>query len=92
MRVIGGLASAAMHPGGNRLTIDGETHRSGAVGAYLRGGSVEVSTVVSQGCRPVGKPYIVTRAEGQFLIELGGRSALSRFQETVAGPPRRNGT
>ena len=85
LQVIGGLASAAMHPGGNRLTVDGETHRSGAVGAYLRGGSVEVGTVVSQGCRPVGKPYIVTRAEGQFLIELGGRSALARFQETVAG-------
>jgi small ligand-binding sensory domain FIST len=84
MRVIGGLASAAMHPGGNRLTVDGDTYRSGAVGAYLRGGSVAVGTVVSQGCRPVGRPYVVTRAEGQFLIELGGKPALSRFQETVA--------
>lgn len=84
MSVIGGLASAAMHPGGNRLTLGGETHRSGAVGAYLRGGSIEVHTIVSQGCRPVGKPYVVTRAEGQFLLELGGRPALTRFQETVA--------
>jgi small ligand-binding sensory domain FIST len=44
-----------------------------------------VSTIVSQGCRPVGQPFTVTRAEGQLLQELGGRSALTRLQELANG-------
>ena len=83
LRVVGGLASAATHPGGNRLVVDAQVTAGGAVGALLKGG-VEVRTVVSQGCRPVGKPYVVTKAERNFIFELGGRPALERLQETAA--------
>lgn len=82
LQVIGGLASAAMHPGGNRLAIDDEIVNAGAVGALVNGG-IEVRTIVSQGCRPVGKPYVVTKAERNFIFELGGKSALERLQETA---------
>ena len=83
LQVIGGLASAAMHPGGNRLVIDDQITDTGAVGALVNGG-IEVRTIVSQGCRPVGKPYVVTKAERNFIFELGGRPALERLQETAA--------
>jgi small ligand-binding sensory domain FIST len=83
LQVVGGLASAATHPGGNRLVVDAQISAGGAVGALLNGG-VEVRTVVSQGCRPVGKPYVVTKAERNFIFELGGRPALERLQETAA--------
>ncbi len=83
MQVIGGLASAAMNPGGNRLVIDGEVTTTGAVGALVNGG-IEVRTVVSQGCRPVGKPYVVTKSARNFIFELGGKPALERLQETAA--------
>jgi small ligand-binding sensory domain FIST len=82
LQIIGGLASAAMQPGGNRLVVDHEVTDSGAVGAVLTGG-VEVRTVVSQGCRPVGKPYVVTKSDRNFLLELGGKPALQRLQETA---------
>jgi len=82
LQVIGGLASAAMQPGGNRLVIDDQIFDSGAVGAVLAGG-VEIRTVVSQGCRPVGKPYVVTRSDRNFILELGGKPALERLQETA---------
>jgi len=36
---------------------------------------------VSQGCRPVGSPFVVTRSARSYVNELGGRSALSRLQE-----------
>jgi small ligand-binding sensory domain FIST len=81
--VIGGLASAATHPGGNRLVVDADVMAAGAVGALLDGG-VEVRTLVSQGCRPVGKPYVVTKADRNFIFELGGKPALARLQETAA--------
>jgi small ligand-binding sensory domain FIST len=83
LQVIGGLASAAMNAGGNRLVLDDEVTATGAVGALVNGG-IEVRTVVSQGCRPVGKPYVVTKATRNFIFELGGKPALERLQETAA--------
>jgi small ligand-binding sensory domain FIST len=82
--VVGGMASAARAPGGNRLVINEQVVTSGAVGAFL-GPDVEVSTVVSQGCRPVGSPFVVTRAEQNIVYELAGRSAVERLQEVAAG-------
>lgn len=95
LTVIGGLASAARGPGGNRLVLDA-TARSGgsapastiftdgAVGVLLPGGD-RVTTVVSQGCRPIGEPYVVTRGEGNLVHELGGRPALERLEALLTG-------
>lgn len=74
--VIGGLASAGLAPGQNRLALDDEVFDDGAVGVVLAG----VETVVSQGCRPIGSPMIVTQADGHLLVELAGRSALERLE------------
>jgi small ligand-binding sensory domain FIST len=45
---------------------------------------IEIRTLVSQGCRPIGRPYVVTKADGTFVEELGGRPALERLQELAA--------
>src|SRR5688572_6325759 len=79
--VIGGLASAGHAPGGDRLVLDGEVHRDGAVGVLIPSSS-GMSTIVSQGCRPVGEPLIVTRSSGNLIEELAGRSPLERLQQT----------
>lgn len=81
--VVGGLASAARGPGGNRLALDDTIGSSGAVGVVLPA-DLAVTMVVSQGCRPAGEPFIVTRADGNRIHELGGRPALARLQEMVA--------
>lgn len=78
LAVVGGMASAARGPGGNRLVLDGTLRSSGAVGVLL-GPGVELDTVVSQGCRPFGHPLVVTKAEGNVIFELAGRSALERL-------------
>lgn len=89
--VIGGLASAATNPGGNRLVLDDEVVADGGVGVILPA-AVATATVVSQGCRPVGQPMIVTRAEGNLVHELAGRPALDRLDDLVraAGPRERS--
>jgi small ligand-binding sensory domain FIST len=74
------MASAARGPGGNRLVLDGSIRMGGAVGALL-GPGVELASIVSQGCRPVGHPLAVTRAEGNVVYELGGQPALERLIE-----------
>jgi small ligand-binding sensory domain FIST len=83
LKVVGGMASAARGPGGNRLVLDDRVFTDGAVGALLDR-SVRVDTVVSQGCRPIGQPLTVTRAERNVVYELAGRPALERLRETIA--------
>lgn len=82
--VVGGMASAARGPGGNRLVLDGQVHQDGAVGVLLPP-SVRVRTVVSQGCRPIGAPMIATKAERNVVYELAGRPALDRVLEVIDG-------
>ncbi|TCK26069.1 FIST signal transduction protein [Pseudonocardia endophytica] len=82
LRVMGGLASAAGLPGANRLFLDGEAHRDGAVGLLL-GGPVSARTVVSQGCRPIGPAMIVTRSEQNRLVELAGQPAGEQLRKIV---------
>jgi small ligand-binding sensory domain FIST len=83
LSIIGGVASASMRPGGNRVVLDADVRESGAVGVFLDG--VDVQPVVSQGCRPIGQPFVVTRAERNFVAELGGRPALERLRELAEG-------
>ena len=83
LQIIGGLASAAGSPGGNRLALDGAVVDEGAVGVFVDGG-IEVRTLVSQGCRPIGRPYVVTRADRNLIEELGGKPAIERLQELAA--------
>jgi small ligand-binding sensory domain FIST len=79
--VIGGLASAARGPGGNRIVLDGHVLHDGAVAVVI--GGVGVHAIVSQGCRPIGDPMVVTSADGSMIKELAGRNALEKVQETL---------
>jgi len=78
--IVGGMASGARGPGGTRLALDGQIYTTGAVGALL-GPGADVVTVVSQGCRPIGRPYVVTEGGGSIIRELAGRPALTRLDE-----------
>ncbi len=81
--VIGGVASWASAPGRNRLAQDGEIANSGLVGVTLRG-NVQVSTIVSQGCRPVGDWFTVTGSRSNLIQELDGKPPLEVLQEVFA--------
>ncbi|MFM1802970.1 MAG: hypothetical protein RJA81_2322 [Planctomycetota bacterium] len=82
-RVMGGMASGAEVPGANRLIVDDQEYRSGAVGAIISG-DIEIRTVVSQGCRPIGRHLLVTKAEQNLIRELGRRPAMEVLQEIFA--------
>lgn len=81
--VIGGMASGGFTPGQHRLFLGDRVYTTGAVGVAIRGG-VRLETVVSQGCRPIGRPFIVTRAKDHLIFELAGQPSLRRFQEVYA--------
>ncbi len=82
LRVLGGLASAARGPGGNRLLLGDHVRADGAVGALVPPGP-HLAAVVSQGCRPVGEPFTVTEADGPLVRSLAGQPAFDRLSEVV---------
>lgn len=80
--VVGGMSSGGMGPGQNLLITDRGLIAQGAIGVVLEGG-IEVRSVVSQGCRPVGKPWVVTSCEEHLIQKLGGKAALDVLMETL---------
>lgn len=82
LTVLGGMASAAHGPGGNRLVLDGQVFDDGAVGVVLPS-SVPTTAVVSQGCRPIGQPMVVTASTGNLLEGLASEPALPRLLRLV---------
>jgi small ligand-binding sensory domain FIST len=84
MRVIGGMASGSHVPDQNRLVLDGTAVTEGAVAVELDG-PITIRTVVSQGCRPIGRTAIVTRVEQNVIRELGRRPALEVLREVFEG-------
>jgi small ligand-binding sensory domain FIST len=80
--LVGGMAAGGRQPGAQALIVDDAVHREGAVGAVVSG--VPVRTVVSQGCRPIGREATITRCEGNIVYELAGQPALERLRREIA--------
>jgi len=58
-----------------------EMARGGLAGVALSG--VEPLIGVAQGCQPIGEPYIITRAEGNVVSEIGSRPAVAVLREAI---------
>lgn len=79
---IGGIASGGMDVGESRMVLNREIIGSGVVGVAVQGG-VEIRTVVSQGCLPIGERYMVTKVDRNVIQELGGITPLERLETTL---------
>jgi small ligand-binding sensory domain FIST len=82
LRLHGGLASGARGPGGNRLLLDDQIHADGAVGIALAGANV--TSIVSQGCRPVGAPFTVTGVAGHVITELASQRPMDVLNQVAS--------
>lgn len=80
--VFGGQASGA-GAGQIALVLGGKVLNEGAVGVQI-GGAIDISPLVSQGCKPIGHPYIVTEARGNIIFQLGGKPPLLRLREIMS--------
>ncbi|MBO0851047.1 MAG: FIST C-terminal domain-containing protein [Pseudonocardia sp.] len=80
--LVGGLASGPLGPGSAKLLLN-DVPVEGAVGVLLSG-PVGARIAVSQGCRPIGPPMTVTKADENRLLELAGLPAYRKLREVVA--------
>ncbi len=79
-QVFGGMASGAEAPDQSIVLLDDIAHRSGAISVAFTG-PLAIDTVVSQGCRPVGEPFVITKAERNIVYQLGGKKPLAVLQQ-----------
>ena len=78
--VIGGMASGFFSPGENRVFLNRDVYSIGAVGVLLQG-AIRVESVVSQGCRPIGEPLVITKCERNVIQQLRGEPALKHVHD-----------
>ncbi len=79
--MVGGIAAGGSRSGAQALILDDTLHAQGAVGAVVSG--LSVLTVVSQGCRAIGREAVITRCEGNLVYELAGKPALERLRGEI---------
>jgi small ligand-binding sensory domain FIST len=83
--ILGGMASAVAKPAtgaSNVLVMNGTVRNGGFIGLSLAG-PIDVSAVVSMGCKPVGPVHRVTEAQGQFIIKLDDQPAMTVLQDLL---------
>lgn len=81
--MVGALASGAKSRGEHTLFLEGWTFHDGAVGVAFHG-TLGIEAVVAQGCRPIGEPMIVTRADGPRILALDRGRPLDVLRELHA--------
>jgi small ligand-binding sensory domain FIST len=79
----GGLAGGAPGQHGVQLYLDGNVFEDGGV-AVAVGGQVELLSVISQGCTPIGETWTITKVEHNFIHEIGNRPAYEVLAETFS--------
>ncbi|MCB9898725.1 MAG: FIST C-terminal domain-containing protein [Planctomycetes bacterium] len=80
--LVGGMASGVRTAGEAQLLTHEGVFDEGTVGVVI-GGAVRLDTVVSQGCRPIGRHYVVTKANENRILALGGKPALEQLRALV---------
>ncbi len=91
---VGGLASSGRMSGGNALFLGQHTTegpefrmlRGGTIGIALSG-EIIVEAAVAQGCRPIGAPMQVSKAQRNVILELDDQPPLEALQRIVLTLP-----
>lgn len=82
---VGGLASGGRR-GDTAFAFYERQLLEGGIAVGFSGG-VQIRTLVSQGCRPVGEPFTITGAEGHLVTSLGSRPAFEVLDSTFGALP-----
>ena len=81
--VVGGQASSGFMNSPVGLFCNDKLCREGTVGIALTG-NIVLDTIVSQGCRPIGQPLQVTKAERNIILELDEKVPLMVLRNLIS--------
>jgi small ligand-binding sensory domain FIST len=80
---IGGLASGGVSASSVALFCNDQIYREGTVGVALMG-NIVISTIVAQGCRPIGEPLRVVSGDRNIVTELESAMGAGTSQSPLA--------
>jgi small ligand-binding sensory domain FIST len=80
---VGGLVSGSSIASSMGLFLNDRLYREGTVGVALSG-NVVLETIVAQGCRPIGKPFQVTKSERNIILELDEAQPLVVLRDLIS--------
>jgi small ligand-binding sensory domain FIST len=89
LRIMGGMASGVRAPGQARLILGDRVVTEGGVGVLLHGVPM-IRSIVSQGCRPIGKHYVITGGQENIVTGLGGKTPLEQLRDLYQELPARD--
>jgi small ligand-binding sensory domain FIST len=84
--VLGGLASGEFSARSTQVYLNGDVYEEGVVVISI-GGDVALEAVISQGCTPIGDTWTITKADQNFIYEIGNRPAYTVLSETFSMLP-----
>lgn len=83
---VGGLTGGAPESQETHLFLNQDVFSDGGVGVAVAG-SYALEAIVSQGCKPIGRPWTITAADQNVIRRIGNLPALNVLQETFEGLP-----
>ena len=78
--ILGGYCSSQNWESSSILFCNNRVLNRGAVGMVLPP-ELHWQTIVSQGCRPIGDPMVITALDGDTILGLGGKPALPMLRD-----------
>jgi small ligand-binding sensory domain FIST len=84
--ILGGLASGNYTEQLTQVYLDGHVYEEGGIAISI-GGDVTLEGVISQGCTPIGDTWTITKAERNFIYEIGNRPAYQVLANMVSELP-----
>ncbi|HMJ64693.1 MAG TPA: FIST N-terminal domain-containing protein [Candidatus Binatia bacterium] len=84
--VVGGLASGDFREQRTQVYLNGKVFEEGGI-AISFAGTIGLSSVISQGCTPIGETWTITKADQNIIYEIGNRPAYQVLVETVQKLP-----
>ncbi|MBI4528151.1 MAG: FIST C-terminal domain-containing protein [Deltaproteobacteria bacterium] len=81
-----GAGSSENGTQGKTYQLCGQAMTSNAVSGVCLTGPFHSSIGITQGCRPVTEPMIITKAQGNLIFEIDNRPAFEFFARAIKGP------
>ncbi|MDB6028693.1 MAG: hypothetical protein JWM68_4916, partial [Verrucomicrobiales bacterium] len=84
--ILGGLASGDFTTQSTQVYLNSDVFNEGGVALAIRG-NLSITSVISQGCTPIGDTWTITKVEKNYIHEIGNRPAYEILVETVNALP-----
>ena len=81
-----GAGSSENGSRGKTYQLFGDKVTSNSISGFWLNGPFQCSIDITQGCQPVTEPMVITKAQGNLILELDHRPAFEVFAKVLKGP------